>query len=129
MSRQRILAIVGITAAFTLFGCSGKSTPGPGNDVRPSSEPPRVSGAEAKQLVAAGAVLLDVRTKEEFDGGHLEGARNLPVDRVADELGTLPRDRPIVVYCVAGVRAARAARTLKAAGFDARNLGSMSAWK
>jgi rhodanese-related sulfurtransferase len=89
---------------------------------------PAISGGEARALAGKGALILDVRTAEEFGRGHVEGARNIPVDRVAGELSELPRDRPIVVYCAAGRRALIATRTLRKAGFDARNLGAMSAW-
>ena len=91
---------------------------------------PDTSPTDARRLVAAGATLLDVRTPEEFAAGHLPGARNIPVDELGgrlDEVG--PRDRPIVVYCASGVRAASAARTLAGAGFTrVHDLGPMSAW-
>lgn len=94
------------------------------------SRRPDTSPTDARHLVAAGASLLDVRTPEEFAGGHLPGARNIPVDELSrhlDEVG--PRDRPVVVYCASGVRAASAARMLAGAGFtQVHNLGSMSAW-
>ena len=87
-----------------------------------------IDGAAAHRLVAAGATLLDVRTPEEFAGGHVEGARNVPVDELAASLASLPRGRPVVVYCASGMRSARAAAELARAGFDARDLGGIDAW-
>jgi phage shock protein E len=88
----------------------------------------QVTSGEAHQLVAQGAVLVDVRTPEEFAGGHLDGARNVPVDELAGRMGELPRDRVLVVYCRSGARSSRAAAMLRGAGYQARDLGPMSAW-
>lgn len=93
----------------------------------PSGEA-RVASAEARQLVRDGALLLDVRTPEEFSDRHVEGARNIPVDELPQRLGELPRDRVVVVYCHSGARSARAAGVLRGAGYRVRDLGPMRAW-
>ena len=67
--------------------------------------------------------LLDVRTPEEFTGGHIPGAVNIPVDDLRSRLGELPRDREIVAYCQVGQRGYLATRILLQAGLAARNLG------
>ena len=46
----------------------------------------------------SGAVLLDVRTPEEYRSGHVPGARNLPLDRLGEL--DLPKDRPVFAYCL-----------------------------
>jgi rhodanese-related sulfurtransferase len=51
------------------------------------------------------AVILDVRTPEEFARGHFPGAINLPADEVGLHAAELPRDRPIFVHCATGARA------------------------
>lgn len=80
-----------------------------------------------------GALILDVRTPQEFASGHVPGAVNVPHDELAArvEAGGFDRDRPIVVYCESGGRAGRAATTLVDAGFDdVRHLeGDMRAWR
>jgi phage shock protein E len=91
--------------------------------------PSPISGADARALVARGAQLVDVRSAEEFAEEHVEGARNLPVDELDAKLGTLSKDKPVVVYCASGARSEAAARILARAGFDARDLGGMSNWK
>ncbi len=89
-----------------------------------------VGARDAKRLVENGAVLLDVRTPEEYAAKHIEGARNIPVQELAtrlDEVG--PRDRPVVVYCRSGHRAAKATEMLRGAGFtEVHDLGAMSRW-
>jgi phage shock protein E len=88
------------------------------------------SGAEARSLVAAGALLLDVRTAEEFAEGHLPGALNVPVNELEARLAELePKSRPIVVYCRSGLRSARARSVLLANGWArVENLGPKTAW-
>ena len=79
------------------------------------------------------ALILDVRTREEFTSGHVPGAVNIPHTEVAARLGELGADqsRPIIVYCERGGRAEKAESQLASAGFgDLRHLeGDMSAWR
>jgi len=89
-----------------------------------------LQGVEARQLVAAGARLLDVRSSDEFSRGHLPGAVNIPVqelDRRLAEVG--PAERDVVVYCRSGQRSSRAAQLLREHGYTkVHNLGPMTAW-
>jgi phage shock protein E len=89
-----------------------------------------VSGAEARQLVGAGARLVDVRTPTEFAAGHLPGAINVPVQQLDARMTELqPKDTVLVVYCRSGHRSGTAARMLKNAGFaSVHDLGPMSRW-
>lgn len=90
----------------------------------------KASSGDARKLVADGALLLDVRSPAEFASGHLDGARNIPVDQLAvraTELGD--KARPVVVYCRSGARSAMAASTLKRMGWQkVADLGAMSRW-
>jgi rhodanese-related sulfurtransferase len=88
------------------------------------------TGAQARELVQAGARLVDVRTPGEFAAGHLPGAINIPLQQLDDRLAELrPKDSPVVLYCRSGNRSGSAARTLKSAGFGrVYDLGSMSRW-
>jgi rhodanese-related sulfurtransferase len=90
----------------------------------------RRSATEAKQWVASGAKLVDVRSPAEFSSGHIQGALNIPVEEVRNRAGKVLRpDQPVVVYCLSGARSAMAARQLKEAGFQrVHDLGPMSAW-
>ena len=88
-----------------------------------------VPGAKARELVRAGATLLDVRTAEEFAAKHLDGAVNVPVDVVVAKPDVGPKDAPLVVYCHRGRRAARAVEALRASGYtNVVSLGAMDNW-
>jgi hydroxyacylglutathione hydrolase len=60
--------------------------------------------------------VLDVRTVAEWSAGHLPGATNIPLGELQSRVGELPRDRPLVVHCLSGARAAIAASVLAAHG-------------
>jgi len=62
-------------------------------------------------------IILDVRTLEEFNQGHLEGAVHIPVDDLEGRLGELPQDKPIIVYCKSGGRSKTASNLLIENGF------------
>ena len=88
-----------------------------------------VSGDRARQLVAEGASLLDVRTPDEFRQDALPGALNIPVQILGDRFGELPRDKPVVVYCASGMRSASAAQFLERCGFtQVYDLGGIGRW-
>ncbi len=90
----------------------------------------RVSGADARELVAAGALLVDVRSEAEYQDGGIEGSINIPIQELAgrmDELGD--KERPIVVYCQSGGRSAMAKRLLESNGFtEVHDLGGIRQW-
>lgn len=89
----------------------------------------RVDGTTARQLVADGAQLVDVRTPAEYASGHVEGAVNIPVQVIQGQVGQLDKSRGVVVYCRSGGRSARAGQILDSAGFKpVHDLGPMSAW-
>jgi rhodanese-related sulfurtransferase len=90
-----------------------------------------VSPEEAEELLALGAVVLDVRTPREHEElGHIPGALLLPVELVHSAPAILPDDgRPVVVVCEHGVRSRQAAALLAEAGFPACNVvGGMARW-
>ncbi len=73
--------------------------------------------------------VVDVRYPNEWEAGHIQGARHIPVDYVLDRLEELDRTRPVVTVCRSGDRSAEAAKELRGEGFDVRNLeGGMQAW-
>lgn len=80
--------------------------------------------------VADGAIVLDVREPEEYAGGHVPGARLLPVSQVARRLSDLDRGRRHFVMCDSGSRSSATTEALRRAGVDAVNvLGGFGAWK
>jgi len=70
----------------------------------------------ADRLKAGKPVLLDVREPSEFASGHVSGARNVPMSRLAAETSRLDPDAETLVICQSGHRSAVAARQLKRAG-------------
>ncbi len=81
-------------------------------------------------LLENGALLVDVRTREEYKSAHGKGSVNIPLDTIATSLSKLPRDRAIVVVCQSGIRSRSAASFLKNAGYkEVHNGGSWSNFK
>ena len=72
---------------------------------------------ELKEKIANGGLLLDVRTKGEFAGGHAKGAKNIPLDQLSGSLSKLDRTKPIVAVCASGMRSGSAVGLLKNNGF------------
>lgn len=104
-----------------LFGFFGRGAKGPGN----------VDFAEAQELLAAGAVLLDVRENREWNAGHAPGAVHIPSGQLAAQASRrVPKGRPVVVVCASGSRSKGAARVLHSLGIEAHNLrGGMRGWE
>jgi rhodanese-related sulfurtransferase len=71
---------------------------------------------EARQLVAAGAQLVDVRSPQEHAQGALPGSVNLPLQILQDCLHQLDSSKPVIVYCASGMRSQQAAQALGADG-------------
>lgn len=62
-------------------------------------------------------MILDVRTKEEFEFGHIENAVNIPVDELRSRLSEIPSDKPVYIYCAVGLRGYTASRILLQHGY------------
>ena len=84
---------------------------------------PQVDMESVLRAKGTGFFLVDVRTPQEFDAGHIPGAVNVPVDELRSRLGELPRDLEIAAYCQVGQRGYLATRVLRQAGFRAANIG------
>lgn len=76
-----------------------------------------------------GMQLLDIRLPQEWDAGHLPGARYIFLPELPRKLDTLDRSKPVVVYCASGYRSSIGSSLLKAQGFNVFNVpGSYKAW-
>lgn len=72
-----------------------------------------------KQLLNEGGIILDVRTKGEFAGGHIKGSLNIPVDQLSSQLTKLKnKNQPIITCCASGMRSASAKGILAANGYS-----------
>lgn len=88
-----------------------------------------VGVTEARKQIAAGALLIDVRSAGEWKSGHAAGARHVPLDTLESKLSTLPAGANVVTICHTGMRSASAARTLAKHGFTVSSVrGGMIAW-
>ncbi|MEY4385955.1 MAG: hypothetical protein RLY20_1238 [Verrucomicrobiota bacterium] len=88
-----------------------------------------VSAATAKQLLNAGAKVIDVRSPAEFASGAVKGAINIPLESVASRIASVVPDKstPLLVHCLSGGRSAVARGILRRAGYaHTHNLGSLA---
>lgn len=127
-----IAAVCGIL----LCGCAGEShnatTQIQAEAAAPAS-PVKISPEEAKAVLDSGAscLLLDVRTQEEYDNGHIPGALLIPDTELTARSGELPEDKDctILVYCRSGRRSAASAAVLAELGYrDVRDFGGILDW-
>ncbi|HEV7230010.1 MAG TPA: rhodanese-like domain-containing protein [Bacteroidia bacterium] len=73
---------------------------------------------DLKTLIAQGAVIVDVRSKGEFAGGHVKGSVNIPLDQLENNLGKLKsKGQPIITCCASGMRSASAKSLLQRHGY------------
>ena len=93
----------------------------------------RLSAQFAAELLSSSEppLAIDVRGPREREQKHIEGSVSIPLTRLADNLKTLPRDRPLLVYCAGGYRSSIAASLLQRRGFDpvSEIAGGIAAWE
>ncbi|KLI01321.1 CoA-disulfide reductase, partial [Sporolactobacillus inulinus CASD] len=77
---------------------------------------------EVDQLVKQGALLIDVRTEQEYGNGAIQGAVNIPLDNLRERLSEISKDRDLIVSCRVGLRGYLAARILAQKGYSVKNL-------
>ncbi len=90
----------------------------------------RIDQQTAHRLVAEGAKLIDARTADEYAGGALPGAINVPVQVIGEVIDQHAKtDETIVLYCRSGGRSDMAARILRSMGYTkAYNMGGIHEW-
>lgn len=70
-----------------------------------------------RELIRSGALILDVRTKGEFQSGHFKGSVNIPLQSLQQQIGKLDKNKPVIACCASGMRSASAKSILRSAGF------------
>jgi rhodanese-related sulfurtransferase len=113
-----LVAVSGLTLLWPMFARPS------GNSVNP---------AEATQLInREDAHIVDVREADEYAGGHLPEAKNIPASKLAERIGELEKfkDKPIIICCASGMRSNKACAEFKKQGFEKLyNLaGGVDAW-
>ncbi len=123
-----ILSIFAVSAcqkALTATPSANAQTSAKQNDIK------QVSVEQAKNAVDAKDIqFIDVRTTEEYAGGHAPKAVNLPLDALENELTKLDKTKPVYLICQTGRRSQKGSEILQKAGFnDVYNIqGGTSAW-
>lgn len=69
------------------------------------------------ELLLKGAVIVDVRSEQEFKRGHADGSINMPLDLLSTKCATLPKGKPVITCCASGMRSATAKNMLLKKGF------------
>src|SRR5665647_2290907 len=93
-----VISFLAIFLAGTLFlaGC---------DEVLAKKEPTMISPEKVAEILKTqndSYIILDVRSREEFESGHLDSALLIPVDELETRYGELAKDKPIIVYCRSG---------------------------
>lgn len=118
MKKIMIAAAVLAILALVLTGCSKSSEE---ESVNEKIQYVKISPKDAKEIMDNGeSIVLDVRTIDEYDQGHIEGAVLLPVDEISSKAEEVLKDKKakILVYCRSGNRSATAAKALINMGYE-----------
>ena len=126
LKRNKRFLLMLLTFALPL-GCVGCSNGG-------SATYEQISGAEAKELMGSerGYIIIDARTQEEYDQGHIPGAILIPYDEIADraEKELHDKNQLILVYCRSGRRSKIAAEELVKLGYtNVKEFGGIIDWE
>jgi phage shock protein E len=104
--RNLLLSCIVIFSSISMLACS-------------DAGPPPDKNVIVEALAVPGHLILDVRSSDEYAGGHVDGAVHVPVSQVAERMPTIApdKDQQIVVYCAVGGRAATAESKLRSMGY------------
>lgn len=117
------LALLFIAAIVMVVGCSSKSEIG---HITTEQLEQRMNQSNPDQTI-----FIDVREADEFQSGHIEGMRNMPLSTLNETYSQLPKDKEIVIICRSGNRSMQAAELLQDKGYSkVINVdGGMNDWK
>ncbi len=90
-----------------------------------------INAGVAEYKTTDGAVLLDVRTAEEYRAGYIDGSVNVPLDKISSIENTVKdKSTPLYVHCCSGSRSGQAVAYLKQMGYiNAKNIGGISSYR
>jgi len=71
-----------------------------------------------EDIIKNGALIIDVRTPDEFKVGHIEGSINIPLNEIGQAMEWLKKDVPMILVCESGARSGHAVMILKTNGFE-----------
>lgn len=119
-----LLLCILVLAALVVFGCSRT-----GNTANSSID---VSIEEALKLwQIKAAIIIDIRTPEEYQAGHIPGVPLIPLDQLDKRAEEIPKDQKVLLICRSGNRSSQGTKLLRSKGFDnVYNItGGMLAWR
>ena len=73
--------------------------------------------ADLGEIIKSGATIIDVRSKGEFQQGHLKGSVNIPLKNLQDNISKIRKDKPVITCCASGARSSAAKGILRSNGF------------
>jgi rhodanese-related sulfurtransferase len=77
-----------------------------------------------QEFKAKGAVIIDVRSQSEFAGGHINGAKNIPLNEISSKIKDIKKlNKPVITCCASGMRSSQATSILKQNGIETMNGG------
>ena len=113
--KNKFLYALGVISMLALFGgCSKVSD----EDLR-----------AARVAADNGAIVIDVRTREEFNAKHVQNAVNLPIHLLERYYAQIPKDKEIIVYCRTGSRSRAAAEFLEKKGRKVYDVATQEEWE
>ena len=79
------------------------------------------------EFIEKGAIIIDVRSVGEFQGGHIKGSKNIPLNTIESKINEIKKtSKPVIACCASGMRSAQATSILKQNGIEAINGGGWS---
>lgn len=79
------------------------------------------------EMLKDGGVIIDVRTKNEFAGGHIKGSKNIPLNTLGSNLTKIKKNKTVITCCASGMRSASAKSILESNGFT--NVHNGGGWR
>jgi phage shock protein E len=78
-------------------------------------------------IIKNGGQIIDVRSKAEFQSGHIKGAVNIPLDQLSRQMNKINKEKPVITCCASGMRSGSAKNILRAHGYEVYNGGGWTA--
>ena len=134
MKRIHLLMAILIILALALTACSASPAApvAAASQIEADQLGPDVDVATVNALRGRDDVLiLDVREQSEYDAGHIPGVTLIPMNDVANRLGEIPKDKPVIVTCRSGNRSGQVTDFLRQQGYtNVHNMtGGINAWQ
>ena len=121
MKKNILTLIIIILGIFVLSGCTTDTGDSTQDSTMDNSNPTKINAEQAKEMIDSPTelIILDVRTKEEYEEGHIEGAILIPDTEIATKAEELLTDKnaTLLVYCRSGRRSALASQSLNELGY------------